>query len=68
MRYLIQKPNGELYEVLILPYKGTNKYSFVNLTKGHICSCTFDSVEDAIFDLENRKRVRLVKDFWKMND
>ena len=38
LRFLVAKPN-ETVEVLLLPHKNTNKYSFVNITKGHICSC-----------------------------
>ena len=40
--------------VAIMPYKDTKLYSFVNLTKFHICSCKFKTVEDAINDLEER--------------
>ena len=38
-------------DVRILPHKLTGKYSYVNLTKGHICPCLFDSIEDALADL-----------------
>ena len=38
-------------QVLILPHKETGKYSYINLTKGHICPCMFDSVEEALADL-----------------
>lgn len=41
--------------VIIAKYKDTNKYSFVNLTKGHICKCIFNSIEEAISDLESYK-------------
>lgn len=43
--------NGKINEVLLLPFKGTNTYSYVNLTKGHICTCKFNSIEDALNDL-----------------
>ena len=29
----------------------SNKYQFVNLTKGHICPCEFDSEKNAFSDL-----------------
>lgn len=38
--------------VLILPHKETGQYSYINLTKGHICPCMFDSIEEAIADLD----------------
>lgn len=40
-------------EVLLLKHKISGEYSFVNLTKGHICPCKFKSVEEALKDLDN---------------
>ena len=40
--------------------KNTNKYSFVNITKGHICSCVFNSIDEAIEDMEERKKKGLI--------
>jgi hypothetical protein len=34
--------------------KSDNTYSFVNLTKGHICPCRFDSIEDAVKDMDEK--------------
>lgn len=39
--------------VTILLDEGSNKYRFVNLTKNHICKCQFNSIEDALKDLDN---------------
>ena len=58
----MHKSSGDV-EVLLLPHKGTNKYSFVNLTKGHICPCVFNSVEDAIQDMEDRKIMGLLDSY-----
>lgn len=41
-------------EVTIMKHKDTGKYSFINLTKCHICPCQFDSIEDAEKDLEKQ--------------
>ena len=38
--------------VTILRNKSDNTYSFVNLTKEHICSCRFNSIEDALHDMD----------------
>ncbi len=38
------------------PHKGTNMYSFVNLSKGHICPCLFSSIDAAIADLDDPGR------------
>ena len=59
LKFLVFKPN-ETIEVLLLPYKNTNKYSFVNITKGHICSCVFNSIDEAIEDIEERKKKGLI--------
>ena len=59
LKFLVSKPN-ETIEVLLLPYKNTNKYSFVNITKGHICSCVFNSIDEAIEDMEERKKKGLI--------
>lgn len=43
-------------KVLLLKHKAEGGYSFVNLTKGHICPCRFHTEEDAIQDLESYKK------------
>jgi hypothetical protein len=35
----------------------------VNLTKGHICKCVFDSVDEAMKDIEDRKAKGLLVDY-----
>lgn len=51
MKINIFKTNGEGVEVLLLPNKIGETYSFVNLTKGHICPCKFNSVCEALLDI-----------------
>lgn len=41
--------------VILMPSKDKSYYSFINLTKGHICPCKFRTVEDAEKDLERYK-------------
>lgn len=36
--------------------RNTDQYCFVNLTKGHVCSCRFASKAEALFDLEEQKK------------
>ena len=45
-----------VFDILLLKHKTYNGYSFVNLTKGHICSCVFKSEEEALADLEKYKQ------------
>lgn len=54
-KYIVTKLSGTV-EVLLLKNKGETTWTFVNLTKGHICECRFDSVHDAVKDLNDRLR------------
>lgn len=62
LKFIVYKENENL-DIFLLRHKNTDKWSFVNMTKGHICSCVFDSVEDAMKDIEDRKRNGLLKDY-----
>lgn len=55
-RYLIVREKDNV-EVAILPHKDGSGYSYVNLTKGHICPCVFETVADAIRDCRKRLEV-----------
>lgn len=57
--YSILYKDKKINIVTILPHKDTGKYSYVNMTKGHICPCQFDSVEDALKDLENYDNIEM---------
>ena len=47
--------------------KATGKYAFVNLTKEHVCRCRFDSVLEAVADLEReRQRGHVIS--WKLKE
>ena len=61
-RILVEKEN-EIIHVLLLKHKNTDKYSYVNLSKGHICKCVFDSIEDALEDIEERKKKKLLVNY-----
>lgn len=52
-----------VFEVLVLQHKGKPEYSFVNLTKGHICPCVFGSEQEAIADLERYKKNGRIKSY-----
>ena len=45
--YLVTREKDSVI-VSIMLNKLDHTYSFVNLTKGHICPCRFASIEDAI--------------------
>lgn len=51
--YLVKRNKGNII-VTILRNKSDNTYSFVNLTKRHICTCRFKTEEEAIQDLQSK--------------
>ena len=67
IKYNVLKPDGSVNEVLLLKVKNTNKYRYVNLTKGHICVCEFDSIELAEQDIEDRLTKGLLLSYIKTN-
>ena len=52
--------------VSIMLNKSDHTYSFVNLTKGHICTCKFDSIEGAINDMKKKKDNGEIIDYIKL--
>lgn len=51
---IVTKNDGTECVCTIMKHKSTKKYSFVNITKGHICSCEFSTQEEALKDLHNK--------------
>lgn len=49
--------------VAIMINRQDNKYHFVNLTHNHICECGFDTIEDAVKDMEKQKEEGKLVDF-----
>ena len=49
--------------VVIFKNKSDGTYSFVNLTKEHICSCKFKTIEEAIQDMNDRLRKGLIESY-----
>lgn len=52
-RWLVNRPKDEVV-VAVMKNKVDNTYSFINLTKEHICPCKFQSVDDALKDMDER--------------
>ena len=52
-KYLVVRPTDDVI-VMIARNEADNTYSFVNLTKGHICPCKFASVADALADMDRK--------------
>lgn len=51
--YLVQRKSGNVI-VSIMRNKFDSTYSFLNLTKSHICPCRFNSIEDAVKDMNEK--------------
>lgn len=56
----------DIVEVWIMKNKSDGTYSFVNITKGHICPCRFSSVEEAINDLYRLQKEGSVIKFYEL--
>ena len=65
IKFIVRKQAEDLI-VYLMQHKGENKWSFVNVTKGHICKCVFDSIEEAIKDMEDRKEKGLLIDYLEI--
>lgn len=52
-KYLVVRPTDDVI-VMIARNESDSTYSFVNLTKGHICPCRFASVVDALADMDRK--------------
>lgn len=66
---LVTKPDNTKRIVKILFDRKLEGYRFVNLTEGHehICTCVFNSEEEAMNDLEDHINRGLVKSYTKIN-
>ena len=67
MKILILR-NHDSVIVWIMKNKNDDTFSFVNLTKGHICPCRFRSVDEAMDDLRNQKISGKVKEYYTLPD
>jgi hypothetical protein len=59
--YSILYKNKKISIVALIPHKETGLYSFVNMTKGHICPCQFKTIEEALEDLKSYQNI----EFWE---
>ena len=63
LRFIVKKPDGEESVVVIFRNKSDGTYSFVNLTKEHICSCKFKTIDEAIQDMNDRLKKGLIESY-----
>lgn len=65
--YFVRRKKGNTV-VAIMFNRMDNKYHFVNLQKGHICTCGFSSIIDAINDLKRLKEAGDIIDYYKIDE
>lgn len=53
-KYLVTRKQDTV-EVLLIPNVNDGTWSYVNMTKGHICPCRFKSIDDAVMDMDRLK-------------
>ena len=65
-KWLVERKDGDVI-VTILKNKSDNTFSFINLTKEHICPCRFKSVEEAIEDMNRQIEKGKIIRFKELN-
>lgn len=61
-----RQKNNVLVSIMRNKLDGT--YSFVNLTKGHIYTCKFNTIEDAVKDMQIKKENGEVISYFKVGE
>lgn len=65
-KWLVERKEDDVV-VTILKNKSDNTFSFVNLSKEHICPCKFKSIEDAIEDMNRQIKEGKIIRFMELN-
>lgn len=55
IKFLVTRPKDTVL-VFLMKHKDKNTYSYVNVSKGHICPCEFSTIQDAIDDMDKLKK------------
>lgn len=58
---------NEKRTILLMPTKDGTKWQYINLTKGYICPCQFDSRQEALLDFVNYSSKFYKVEFEEMN-
>lgn len=62
--YIVIRPKDTVIVTIMLS-RIDNKYHYVNLTHPHICPCAFDTVEDALKDMDEQIKIGAVISYQK---
>ena len=66
-KWIVERPHDKVI-VTIMLNKSDKTYSFVNLTKEHICSCKFESIDEALKDMDNQIKQGKVIRYYLLSD
>lgn len=64
--YLVERPTDKVI-VTIMPNKVDNTYSFINLSKEHICPCKFENISDALKDMDEQIKQGKIIGYYPLN-
>ena len=68
-KFIVVRPN-DVVLVGLLKHKESNRYSYINFTKEHICLCEFVTEDAAIKDMDKKKeegKIIFFKEIWIIN-
>lgn len=65
--WLVKRQHDKVI-VTIMKNKSDGTYSFINLTKEHICPCRFSSVEEALLDMDKKIKEGTVLKYEKIGE
>nr|DAL75184.1 MAG TPA: hypothetical protein [Caudoviricetes sp.] len=68
MKIWLVKRQHDKVIVTIMKNKSDGTYSFINLTKEHICPCRFSSVEEALLDMDKKIKEGTVLKYEKIGE
>lgn len=64
-RWLVKRPNDKII-ITIMKNKCDGTYSFINLTKEHVCPCKFNSIDDALKDMNRLKDCGKIINYFEL--
>lgn len=66
MKIWVVKRQHDKVIVTIMKNKSDRTYSFINLTKEHICPCKFNSINDALKDMDRLKDCGKIINYFEL--
>ena len=68
MKIWVVKRQHDKVIVTIMKNKSDGTYSFINLTKEHICPCKFNSIDDALKDMDRLKDRGKIINYFELKE